>query len=238
MGRKAKVAKAKPDPIGNVKDLATPQNVELMSRAIIATGAGFWAYGQGIVARHSIKPVIQKTISGMDPTNAVLFALCPTAVMLGHLPQYIMDIKATQDKYSRDLSPLYSTLKTYEQLRDAAQLRLDDARKNNYNKGDMAPYEKALAEAQAKVDTQRGLIVSQVEALNDLDEGRAALLVGKVLLAAGLAGWLSCHPEIVKQALSSAEKVTCQLIDESDQIITAGGKAVKDLLPDLWGLGW
>lgn len=242
MGRKAKVSAPKT----NLKDKLNPENIEMASRIMMTIGAGVWAYGQAIVARHSVKPVMEKILTDMsEPTNAILFTLCPTAAMIAYLPKYLGDIKKTQDKYSQDAVTLYSSVKPYTVARDAAQMRLDDARKNGYNKGDMTPYEQGLREAQDKLDAQVAKVNSTLDAIDDLNRGREALLMGKVLLASGLTLYLSSHPDIIKQAIDSMEKVTIRLIDESSEILEstaklteAGGKAIKDLLPDLWGLGW
>ena len=66
--------------------------------------------------------------------------------------------------------------------------------------------------------------------------------IGMAILSSFMMLWVSNNPDVIKQAISSGEKVAVRLIDESSEIIDKTGEAFEDIvssmLPDLWGLGW
>lgn len=80
------------------------------------------------------------------------------------------------------------------------------------------------------------------QALKEFFELQQGLFWGQTILGAFLSMWLANNPEVVKQLITSTEKVAVRGIDEISEIIDKTGEGFKDavegLLPDVWGLGW
>ena len=86
------------------------------------------------------------------------------------------------------------------------------------------------------------LAAKQERLLAEFFELQKGLFIGQAILGAFITMWLGNNPDVVKQMISSGEKVAVRGIDELSELIDKSGEAIKDaaegLLPDLWGLGW
>jgi len=243
MGRPRKTASATVEnsPISKashiMEHVVNPKNVELGSRIMIGIGGVILTYAMMDLDRKIFLPKLGGEVKKFS-TSDTISMLIPGYGQVHKVSEMIGSIR---DALSKLAPEVLSAKALYEGRRDH-----------------MIRYEQAIEQARSSGATDqlldsmrttlRGLQDTYTISMDALDHVLAKyeaiqkdeelIILGSSLMVGGSALWLTCHPEVVKEGVDALQHVMQQLIDEADQLMLAGGQAIKDALPDLWGLGW